>query len=190
MKVYLYVAALIALLAAFASTFFVGRNSGIDSERSKWLGRVNEELLAANTKIHSLEEAIRAAELEAQLRVNEASVNLENANAEADLKKDKTISDLHNRVVRLRVQLDEQASTTTSQTSGRDEDKLTSASSERETISKTGFLGEADATFLVSEAERADTIVRERNTLLTIAETYIRICAGKSSSLGGTQDSR
>ena len=150
---------LAVLTALVGSGYFAGQRV----ERSSWLQRENKELSFANTKIHELEEQNRALEHKAADDVNRISTELEDKHAKAETESDRIIADLRSGNTKLRVAL------TTGQGAGTSKPGTTPTDPTKcSREARTGFLAEADGTFLVGEANRADEIVLQLSACQTI----------------------
>ena len=169
-KTYIIIGLLIGIGVAFGGGMYWGMDIGETAERSLWQGKENKELVAANDKIKKLMSENLRLQQEGSERVAAISLKLQKENADELKKRDELIASYRNGTMRLRIPI------ASIETFGNTSGKIGTDPSQSNGGEKAGFLGEADQAFLVSEAFRANQIVRELNACKEILVEDRRIC--------------
>lgn len=128
---------------------------GEKAERSKWLERENAELVAANSKIKTLEDKYRQQEQDAATAIAVISSQYEKELHRVKTDKDRTIAGLRDGSVRLRIPV-----ASAFNTSGGEAGATASGSGARDGGARAELSGAA-AEFLVGLASEADEVVKQ-----------------------------
>jgi hypothetical protein len=155
MNPYLIIAALCVAVAAFISGEYDGRARGATAERSAWQTKQVGELSLANAEIKSLEEAARASEQAHTQALADISTNHEREVQDAEVQRKKDIAAARSGALRLR-----DPGATAVQSCASSTPQTAASASGRDDGSGGGLSGIA-AEFLLTQADRADAIVRQ-----------------------------
>lgn len=150
-----------------------GKKEGIAEEKGRWLARDNEELVAANQRIHDLEEEKRALERKSVDDVQAAAVKLDQTIKEKDDEKKRALAD---RAAGTAFGLRWSPSPPAAQAAGGSTGAAPGADTAgSEPAASCELPGEVTDS-LIELASEADKVVAERNTLLEIAQKDREVC--------------
>ena len=128
--------------------------------------RDNAALQDALNRLKQAQDRVRAAEDRNKVDLAKVVETYKKDLTNVKSVKDRTIADLNSGNLRLRVNL----ASCTSNSDGDPNSKVGTSGQQHNGGTATGFLGEADATFLIEEASRADKIVKQ----LTAAQEILK----------------
>jgi hypothetical protein len=179
-----YIAVVLAIIALIAGAVFyvrhvestafeAGKTAGVSEEKGRWQTRENEELTAANERIHDLEEEKRALERKSVDDVQAAAIKLDQATKEKDDEKERALAAAHaGRAFGMRWQPTASPSKEAAGSAG-----AAPGTAAAGTVAATYCeLPEQQRDDLIREAARADKVVLERNALLEIAQKDREVC--------------
>ena len=154
MNFYVYLGMAIAAAALAAVCYLAGRSDGRSLERSVWVGQQNDDLRETNRALDAAHTLNRKVEQEKAQALSEVSASYQKGLKDGDATKASVLADFESGAVRLRVGLTgcEALVGATSQAAA--------SAGRRDGGAATGFLAKPDESFLVSEASRADAIVK------------------------------
>ncbi len=174
-KPVLYAASVLALAATLLwirhTVYKSGYDAATQAVSAKYALLDAAATKAANDRIRTLEQSARDTEAKHGQAVNAITTNLRKGNADGLAQKDAVIAGLRAGTAKLWVATscpaagDRSATGTPEQSSARTDG-----------AGNAGFLGEADAAFLVTEASRADAAARKVTALQALVTAMIATC--------------
>lgn len=153
--VYGYLAIACGAVLAIGGAYFKGHSAGADSVHVAYLQRDTEAAQKSLSKIRELSEAVRSKEQQKAHELAKVSESYQRELAQNEARKNALLDDVVSGRIRLYV------NTRKDGDSGKPAGETTASACRCDGREEGGFLGQADTAFLVSEASRADQVVKQ-----------------------------